>query len=454
MLIGSIQTMKQKILFLIISCVVTVVALTCIQGYFIYNTYQLYSRDAKAVITQELLKLETTGKLDSINNAWMKKTGEFIIDYKTGKVKQEDYAKMIRKTSDSLSRVMSNYISRKKIFEDYDVTYSNYVVSAVIISPCLDTLSKGKLMLFTNNSEKSPEIQASQSNWRGNTADITKDYANSYDFEIVTERYYSIADWEQKITVKMAGLLIFSVALVVFVVLLFYWSIRSLIRQKRIADVKTDFVNNITHEFQTPLAALDIAVRTLQRDDIDLSHEQFDNSLAIINRQNSRMQKLFSQVTQASLSPDLASASIESLGYNDISSIINDFRLSHPGITIRFEKNDAIVLMDRFHLSTVLNNLLDNAVKYGADEIAIIALSNGSEAKLSVTDNGNGIPEKEQKAIFEKFYRIEKGNIHNTKGLGLGLYYVCQIIRAYKGTIAAESDGATGATFNIALPLQ
>lgn len=447
--------MKQKILFLIISCVVTVVALACIQGYFIYNTYQLYSRDAKAVITQQLLKLETTGKLDSINGAWMRQTGAFIKKYKDGEVKQEDYKAMIAKTSDSLSQVMSNYISRKQIFEDYDVTYSNYVVSAVVLSPCLDTLTKGKLMLFTNNREKNPEIQASQSNWRGNTTDILKDGTDAgYDFEVITERYYSIADWEEKVIIKMAGLLIFSVLLVVFVVLLFYYSIKSLVQQKRIADVKTDFVNNITHEFQTPLAALDIAVKTLQRDDIELSHEQFDNSLAIINRQNSRMQKLFSQVTQASLSPDLASANIESLGYNDVSSIINDFRLSHPGVTIRYEKNDAILLMDRFHLSTILNNLLDNAVKYGADEITVTTKSDGREAKLWVADNGPGIPEKEQRAIFDKFYRIEKGNIHNTKGLGLGLYYVCQVIKAYGGSIGVKSEEHNGATFNIAIPLQ
>jgi len=446
--------MKQKILFLIISCIITVVALACIQGYFIYNTYQLYSRDAKAVITQQLLKLETTGKLDSINGAWMKKTGEFIKKYKDGEVKQEDYKVLIEKTSDSLSGVMSNFISRKKIFEDYEVTYSNYVVSAVVQSPCLDTLCSGKLLLFTNNAEKNPEIQASQSHWRGNTSDILKDGTiEGYDFEVITERYYSIADWEEKVIIKMAGLLIFSVLLVVFVVLLFYYSIKSLIQQKRIADVKTDFVNNITHEFQTPLAALDIAVKTLQRDDIELSHEQFDNSLAIINRQNSRMQKLFSQVTQASLSPDLASATIESLGYNDISSIINDFRLSHPGVTIRYEKNDAILLIDRFHLSTILNNLLDNAVKYGADEITVTTISDSRTARLSVKDNGPGIPEKEQKAIFDKFYRIEKGNIHNTKGLGLGLYYVCQVIKAYGGDINVISEDGKGALFNINLPL-
>ncbi|MGV3461284.1 MAG: sensor histidine kinase [Flavobacterium sp.] len=447
--------MKQKILFLIISCVVTVVALACIQGYFIYNTYQLYSRDAKSIITQQLLKLETTGKLDSINGAWMKKTGEFIIGYKEGRATREDYETMLRDTSDSLSKVMSNYISRKKIFEDYDVTYSNYVVSAVVLSPCLDTLCSGKLTLFTNNSEKNAEVQASQSNWRGNTADIMKDKSTAgYDFEVVTERYYSIANWEEKTIYKMAGLLIFSVLLVVFVVLLFYWSIQNLIKQKRIADVKTDFVNNITHEFQTPLAALDIAVKTLQRDDIELSHEQFDNSLAIIKRQNSRMQKLFGQVTQASLSPDLANAHIESLGYNDISSIINDFRLSHPGITIRYEKNDAILLIDRFHLSTILNNLLDNAVKYGAGEVTVTARSNNKEASLTVADNGPGIPEKEQKAIFDKFYRIEKGNIHNTKGLGLGLYYVCQVIKAYGGNITVQSGEGNGATFNVTLPAQ
>jgi two-component system phosphate regulon sensor histidine kinase PhoR len=271
---------------------------------------------------------------------------------------------------------------------------------------------------------------------------------------VVTERAYSIANWEREVMLKMSGLLIFSVLLLVFVVALFYITIKNLIRQRRIADIKTDFINNITHEFHTPLAALDIAVKTLQRKEAELSPENYANTLSIIDRQNQRMQKLFAQVKEASLQPDTEIAG-QLLTFDDVVEAVNDFRLSHPDVIIHCraqQEDNPLLKMDKFHMNTVLHNLLDNAVKYGATQVEVRLSGSGASSVITVKDNGPGIPDKEQKAVFEKFYRAQKGDIHNTKGLGLGLFYVKNLIDAYKGVITLNSSEGHGAEFIITLP--
>lgn len=432
-------------------------ALAAIQGYFIYNTYKLKEREAKTLITQKLLDVETSGKLDSINSAWMKKTGKFVIDYTEGRVTKGDYLKLIKKTEDSLSAQMSKYMGKKGLVDDYDVTYSNYLTSAVIENQKtkeVDTLCGGQVLLFSNNSEGTHEMKASESRWGERTNDISLD-AEPYNFAVVTTRYYGITNWEREVLYKMAGLLFFSLALLAMVIGLFYWSIKNLITQKKIADIKTDFINNITHEFQTPLAALDIAVKTLKKKDNELSEEHFYNSLSIIDRQNQRMQKLFGQVSDASVGAgEIDTSRAENISKEEIQQAIDDFAISRPQAVINFTADTAATLyIDRFHLATIMNNLLDNAVKYGANVIDVSLEQNILNSGLRIKDNGRGIAPKDQPAIFDKFYRVDTGNVHNTKGLGLGLFYVKQIVTAYKGEISVSSDEGKGSIFTLSLPI-
>jgi two-component system phosphate regulon sensor histidine kinase PhoR len=448
--------MKRKILFLIIGCIFTVTALAVIQGYFIYNTYKVKAKEADTAISQQFLTLETKGKLDSINAAWMLETSKFMEDYYNHKATKKDYKKLISKVSDSLSQVMNTYINKNQIFEAYEVNYINYLKSVVIFSngsKIGDTIFNGKMMLYGNNIEDAPEIPASQSNWRdGKYSDNSKEKID-YTFEVVSSRFYSIANWERQVYIKMAGILIFSVLLFSFVVILFYLSIKNLITQKKIAEIKTDFINNITHEFQTPLAALDIAVKTLRNKEGELTEEHFKHSLEIIDRQNVRMQKLFGQVTEASLTEGtITPVHAHALDYSSIKEILDDFSLSHPDVTINCNTNDTVLYMDRFHFTTILVNLLDNAVKYGTGTIKVDLQKQDSNAVLRIKDDGIGIAKKEQKAIFDKFYRVQKGNIHTTKGLGLGLFYVQQLVKAYNGSITVNSEEGTGAEFIISLP--
>ena len=134
--------------------------------------------------------------------------------------------------------------------------------------------------------------------------------------------------------------------------------------------------------------------------------------------------------------------------------IISDFQIAFPKVAIRTDvgTSKATLQLDRFHLTTAITNVLENAVKYGCEKITVSSVLKNNEFCIAIQDDGIGISKKNQALLFDKFYRVENGNIHTTKGLGLGLYYVEQIVKAHKGSIQIVSDLGKGATFNLTLP--
>lgn len=441
-------------MLLIGACIFTVIALAAIQGYFIYNTYQLTEKEITAKIKKQIMALEDTNEWYALHTSWMEEAGKFVKDYAFRRVKKEDFEKFMETKADSLSAVMGNYMAKNVHPDDYNIGYSIYITSATVTeNKKTDSIYKGKLFVLGNKIKSPNETALSYGRWESSASEKISNTDKSYTFIIKSERHYSFADWQKTIIGKMAGLLIFSVILMAFVVYLYYMSLKNLISQKRIADIKTDFVNNITHEFQTPLATMDIAVKTLKRKDEQMSREHYANTLSMIERQNDRLQKLFRQVTEASVTPIANKENIQ-ISCDEIREMIEDFKISKPGITIecRQEQEAFTIAMDRFHLNTIIINLLDNAVKYGANAIDIELKKSENTFLMTVSDNGKGIPFKEQDFIFDKFYRVEKGNIHNTKGLGLGLFYIKQLVETYKGRIRVESEEGKGAKFLISIP--
>lgn len=452
--------MKKKILALSIGCIITVAALATIQGYFIYNTYKLKEKEANTVVKEQLQELENTEEWDSILEISESASERFIEAYKKNKTTKADYMILIEKNRDTLSQLMAAYIEKNKTEKKYAMDYSIYMVSATVRQDGkTDTLLNGKVLLLGGAGKEKDEIYSGQGRWESafTTRDDTlKDIKKHYNIEIKTKRYYSIEDWEKKIINQMAGLLVFSIVLVLIVICLFYMSIKSLISQKKIADIKTDFINNITHEFQTPLATMDIAIKTVTRKKSDMSKADFEHTLSLIERQNERLQKLFRQVAEVSVTRT-PSATAESLitDENSLRQIIEDFQFSRPDIQINYTPVPPVpeLPIELFHLSTMVINLLDNAVKYGATQINVGIHTSGPAFHITVQDNGIGINKKEQSAIFDKFYRVEKGNIHMTKGLGLGLFYIHQIATSYRGTVTVSSEEGKGALFTISIPL-
>lgn len=277
------------------------------------------------------------------------------------------------------------------------------------------------------------------------------------DFKLLTEDalYVSVANWETIILRRMVMILCFAFLSILTLITLFVIAIKALIKQKKVSDIKTDFINNITHELKTPLATLAISTKILERKDIRDNEKHFDNLVATISRQNNRLQQLIDQVLNNSLEDseiELQKEKINSEVF--LNSIINDFKISNPSIAIstEFKTFQTFLFLDKFYLTTAIQNVLENAVKYGCNHINIRTSLVNKQFNISIQDDGIGISKNKHSLLFDKFYRVEQGNLHNTKGLGLGLYYVNQIIKAHQGTIAVISDLGKGAVFNISIP--
>lgn len=288
-----------------------------------------------------------------------------------------------------------------------------------------------------------------------NYVGTTSGFKNS-SYKLLTEDclYVSVKNWEQIILGRMATILILSILSMLVLVTLFVIAIKALIQQKKVSDVKTDFINNITHELKTPLTTLSVSTKMLARQEVKENSEVFNHILDTVNRQNMRLQNIIDQVMSNSLGFEEIELQKEKVKTNILlETIIADFHLAYPSVTILQDFNASeTLLLDKFHLTTAINNVLENAVKYGCRNITIATSAANELFSISIQDDGIGISKTKQPLLFEKFYRVEQGNLHNTKGLGLGLYYVDQIIKAHQGSVKVVSELGKGASFTISIP--
>ena len=269
----------------------------------------------------------------------------------------------------------------------------------------------------------------------------------------------NIDGWKSIIFSRMRTLLVFSFLIFALVIGLLYYSIKNLITQKKIADIKTDFVNNITHELKTPLSTLTLATKILQNDKKVSVSEPSKSIISTIERQNIRLQKLIDQVLNNSLGYQEIKLNKEVVNTDEyLNTVVNDFELSLDSKSIQISKNinaNKQIYIDKFYFTTALLNILENAVKYGKEDLKINISSNTNSCfEVSVSDNGIGIQKKEIPFLFDKFYRVGNKEIHNVKGLGLGLYYTNQIVKAHKGKILVDSEEGKGTLFTIQIPIK
>ncbi|MEO8568952.1 MAG: HAMP domain-containing sensor histidine kinase [Ginsengibacter sp.] len=241
----------------------------------------------------------------------------------------------------------------------------------------------------------------------------------------------------------------------------FFITIRALLNQKKLSEIKSDFINNMTHEFKTPLATISLAVDALKNEKVINDRAKMDYFSGIIKDENRRMNKQVETILQAALldkqeiqlneksvhAHDLIKAAV-----NNITLPLNEKNGTLE--TTLNAKND-LLMGDEVHLINIINNLLDNAIKYSKENLVIkLSTQNvNSHLRIKIEDNGIGMNKETLHRIFEKFYRAHTGNIHNVKGFGLGLSYVKTIVDAHKGKIKAESTPGKGSCFSIDLPV-
>jgi two-component system, OmpR family, phosphate regulon sensor histidine kinase PhoR len=441
---------KRRIRILILVCIAVSVAMVLIQCYFLYNTWLLYQKQSLSEIKDQLSLTESKMQLDSLRSELVNQ-----IEADVSTLGISEMSKHIFDFSDPVSsEKISTLIHSNGLLKLHHVTYGIRIKEAVI----------------RYSSEHATPISRRNQFWFGNTGSLVnqfplsqytltrtlKDPAGKPVFcELETESYFDVENWKTPLMGKLFGLILFSCALVLGVIALFYTAIRNIIKQKRIADLKTDFVNNITHEFNTPLATLNIAIATLTRLKQD-PDPQASQALSTIERQGRRLQSLVKQAVE--FSKPGAEIGIKKTQVNSrefIENLIADFSHGHEAVEINLEQNqDVIFYTDTAMLTTAIQAILDNAAKYGGTELHIRTRADETYFSISLTDNGKGMPQAKLKMIFEKFYRIRSGNTHDTKGLGLGLYYARQIIEAHQGRIEVKSSPGEGATFHVLIPLR
>lgn len=254
------------------------------------------------------------------------------------------------------------------------------------------------------------------------------------------------------------GIWVFSSAIILLVVMFFAFSILAILKQKRLSEIKTDFINNMTHELKTPISTISISSDAILKSSTD---EGISRYAGIIKTENGRLKSQVDRVLDlASLTPKGLELSLSKFNLHDLfDELINSFslRIEEKNGTISKNLNASkhLVIADKFHISGVLNNILDNSLKYCEAEPNIQITTENSKGKIlvKIKDNGIGIERKHQKMIFEKFFRVPKGDRHDVKGFGLGLYYVKSVLIAHGGDIRLTNSDNSGSEFQIELKI-
>ncbi|WP_233194514.1 sensor histidine kinase KdpD [Aquimarina sp. I32.4] len=463
--------MKPKIRILIITSILTLLALTGIQGYLIYNTYQLKKDVFLKETKKSISELDNIKEMDSLAELWYSELTKNLSEYRKQKLLKTEMFVGFKPFTDSLNTAFKEYYAKEieKANLGYELKYKKIIKSIIIndkdkLDTVFFTETGDAYFLFGEDFPDDEGNVISKARWLtehdfedDNQGEIFKTALN---VEIKTEDVISIVKWKRFVFGQMASLFLFSVVLLLFVVALLFYSIKTAIQQKKMADVRNDFINNITHELKTPLATLSIASKSLRNKEIQNSPNIFSNALDILDRQNNRLQKLIDQVMNNTLgSKDIELHKERVLDTEYFKEAVEDFKLSvkHKDVEVyeKIEYNPVYINIDKFLFTTALFNVMENAVKYGKEKVKISIQTEFKNNNYIVTikDNGIGISEKEHFKVFEKFYRVTTGNVHDVKGLGLGLFYTNQIIKAHSGRIEIKNNSDKGVSFSITIPI-
>lgn len=256
------------------------------------------------------------------------------------------------------------------------------------------------------------------------------------------------------------GIWSFSSAVLLIVIVFFGYTLFVILKQKRLSEIQKDFINNMTHEFKTPISTIAVSTEVLKDTNIVQQPERLLQYATIIENENKRLKQHVERVLQmAKLDKEDVGLKKETVNLHEIiQEVVQSIDLAlqerQGSIQLNLNAPSSNLPADRHHFTNVIFNLLDNALKYCTSKPSITIRTEliGNNFSLTVEDNGIGISDENKRRIFQKFYRVPTGNVHDVKGFGLGLHYVKQIVEAHRGRITVASEPGKGCAFTILLP--
>ncbi|MBW6491246.1 MAG: HAMP domain-containing histidine kinase [Lentimicrobium sp.] len=259
---------------------------------------------------------------------------------------------------------------------------------------------------------------------------------------------------------QISGMLFISAGLMLLIIISFAVVIMAMIRQKKLSEMKNDFINNMTHEFKTPISTVSLACEVLNDPEVPKTEDLVHSYIDIISQENKRLGVLAEKILQTAilekgqLNLRKDHINVHEVIADVIHKISIQVEIRDGSISFIPEASDPIIIADKIHITNVINNLLDNANKYTPKkpQIKVNTENINNGILISVSDNGTGISKASQKKIFDKLYRVPTGDVHNVKGFGLGLSYVKFIVEKHHGEVSVESEIEKGSIFRVWLP--
>ncbi|MFP4690964.1 MAG: sensor histidine kinase [Bacteroidales bacterium] len=327
-------------------------------------------------------------------------------------------------------------VTLENVFRNYDLL-ENYEYSLINVND--EDTNRG---IFSNTISLKPHENCSS--WQTENYQLGVFFPNKQQF-LLREMWF----W-----LTLSAILLISVGW------LLYFVIFRFMQQKKVADIKNDFINNMTHEFKTPLSTISLASEVLLKSDPKAAEERVRHYSRIIQEENNRMKTQVEYILKMAL---LQKTEFKlKFSYKNIHDLINEAINSlcleqfekRISLTYQYNATDPMAFVDEMHFYNIVTNLISNASKYSNNDVHVtIGTKNTNNGiVISFRDNGIGIKKEYIPHIFDKFYRVPTGNLHNAKGFGLGLYYVKEMVNAHQGNIEVESDLNKGTTFSIFLP--
>jgi two-component system phosphate regulon sensor histidine kinase PhoR len=344
----------------------------------------------------------------------------------------------------------------KKAFHVYeldDVTFEFGV--AAVGAGVMEKLSKNFLAAFNESSPKNYSYGAALNSPSGSE---TENLSPNELLTVIAINYKSVVF--ESLWLPIISAIVFTL----LIMTAFYLTVRTMLRQKKLSEIKNDFINNMTHEFKTPLATISLAVDALRNEKVVSDREKMSYFSTIIKEENKRMNRQVETILKAAL---LDKQEVQLLlrpihAHVVVKDVVENFTLQleerNGKAELLLNAENDFIDADEVHFSNLINNLIDNAIKYSKEDqppqIKITTQSTAKSFVIVIEDNGIGMNKETVKRVFEKFYRAHTGNLHNVKGFGLGLSYVKTMVEAHGGQITVDSVLGRGSTFTIEFPLK
>jgi two-component system, OmpR family, phosphate regulon sensor histidine kinase PhoR len=328
----------------------------------------------------------------------------------------------------------------------------------------LEIISQDTFKIFQNDFFRNPKMPSSAAPrsdiMSSKSSILVSRYHLEADYYSVNFDYYiDFSDKRKMILKEISASLGMSIFSILSIVIMFIITFRNLMEEKRLSNLKTDFINNMTHELKTPLATITVAGKTLEMEKIRQDESKVLETARLIGKQSVHLNQMINMMLEISMwertefQLDRKKVNVEEI----MKDIVGSFKTgagNSASLSQKYNLNGATADIDIVYFTTMINNLLSNAVKYSdkQPEISVECFTEDNNICIRVADNGIGISKTDQKHVFDKFYRASSGNIHKYKGLGLGLYYVKQIAVAHRGDVAVDSKPGKGSIFTVKIP--